>query len=259
MNRRFITHNKILFLLLLMLAGATGSAYSEPWYWKFRPGPPPERYGNILISRVSDSAGVKPASFSHWMHRLKYTCWVCHTELGFKLKVNTTLITEDGNRNGKYCGACHNGEIAFGHSEDNCHRCHNGDIDYGKKKFNGMSNLPSAAYGNGIDWVEALKDGLINPASYFKDDRIAVQSNKMLTIYSGWMWTNSHVQFSHEIHGEWLGCSNCHPAIFKLESETTQGLSMLNILKKEYCGVCHGTVAFPLNNNCRRCHPTMHR
>ncbi len=259
MIRPFITNRKVLLLFLLVMVLFASSAFPELWYWKFLPEPPPERYGNILINRVSESTGMKPVSFSHWMHRVKYTCKVCHSELGFQLKVNTTLITEQENTKGKYCGACHNGDIAFGHSEENCHKCHNGDIDYGKDKFDNLSYLPAAAYGNGIDWVEAIEEGLINPAAYLRDDRMPVKSVKKLTMYSGWMWMNSHARFSHEVHGKWLGCSNCHPAIFTLEPTTTQGLSMPNIINGEYCGICHGKVSFPINNNCRRCHPTMRR
>jgi hypothetical protein len=29
---------------------------------------------------------------------------------------------------------------------------------------------------------------------------------------------------------------------------------MARILKREFCGVCHLTVAFPMND-CKRCHP----
>ena len=34
------------------------------------------------------------------------------------------------------------------------------------------------------------------------------------------------------------------------------GFSMPLILKGEFCGVCHVTVAFPMND-CKRCHPAM--
>ena len=34
-----------------------------------------------------------------------------------------TLITEDANKKGKYCGACHDGKTAFGHTGDNCDKC----------------------------------------------------------------------------------------------------------------------------------------
>ena len=109
------------------------------------PLPSPEEYGNIIIDRTSRNNNVKPVSFSHWLHRTKYTCRVCHFELGFEFNVNATDITEEDNKNGLFCGACHDGKIAFGHSAENCEKCHNGDISYGSEKFSELrSKLPKA-------------------------------------------------------------------------------------------------------------------
>lgn len=246
----------ILSMCLLIVLCVTSSVLSEVRYWKLRPLPSPERYGNILIDRISSKSGEKSVSFSHWMHRVKYTCNVCHSELGFELSINTTIITEDDNRNGKYCGACHNGETAFGYAEEHCDKCHNGDIDYGIEKFKSLSYLPEAHYGNRINWMRAIEEGLIEPATYLKDDSIQFNSKRSITIYSSWMYMYSNVQFPHESHGRWLDCTSCHTKIFNYESRTTDNLSMINILNKKFCGVCHGKVAFPINN-CRRCHPAM--
>ena len=232
------------------------SGYTELTYWKFPPFPPPDQYGNILIDRVSSESGVKSATFSHWSHRIHYTCRVCHTELGFRLKLNETVITETANKSGQYCGACHDGTIAFGHTEEHCDKCHNGNIEYGKEKFSSLSRLPSAAYGNSVDWVGAIEERVITPATYLKDDSETIKSRKKLTITAKWSYVYSDVKFSHEIHGKWLGCTNCHTEIFDYELKKTDGLTMLNNLKNEFCGVCHGKVSFPLKD-CRRCHPTI--
>ncbi len=245
-----------ILLCLIMVFCITASVLPEVRYWKLPPLPSPERYGNILIDRRSTESGEKSVSFSHWMHRVKHTCRVCHSELGFELITNTTIITEDDNRNGKYCGACHNGEITFGHTEEHCEKCHNGDIDVGIEKFANLSSLPKSEYGNQINWVQAMQKGLIKPAIYLRDDRSHFESIKEVTIYSRWMYMYAHAQFPHEAHGRWLGCSSCHTKIFSYEAGTTRNLSMINILNRKYCGVCHGKVAFPVNN-CRRCHPAM--
>ena len=234
----------------------TSEVCSELTYWKFPPPQPPERYGNILINRSSMNAGVKPATFSHWSHRVKHTCRVCHFELGFKMKLNTTVITEEANKKGDYCGACHNDKIAFGHTEDNCDKCHNGDIDYGKEKFKALYDLPTAKNGNTINWVKALEYGLINPKTYLQDSTEQFKSKKIINIFPKWRWVYSIAYFSHEIHGKWLGCSNCHTEIFEYAPKATEGLRMLNIIDNQYCGVCHGKVAFPVND-CRRCHPSI--
>ncbi len=251
-----ISNKIILLLCLIMVFCFTASVIPEVRYWKLPPLPSPERYGNILIDRTSSKSGEMSVSFSHWMHRVKYTCRVCHSELGFELTVNSTIMTEDDNRNGKFCGACHNGDLAFGHTEEHCDKCHNGDIDAGNDKFKILSSLPYAKYGNKINWVQAIQKGLIKPASYLKDNKVPFNSIKKVTIYSRWMHMYSHAQFPHEAHGRWLGCLSCHPKIFSFESGTTLNLSMINILNKKNCGVCHGKVSFPANN-CRRCHPTM--
>jgi len=112
-------------------------------FWDFPPAPPADEYGNILINRTSEKNNVKPATFSHWIHRQKHTCRVCHFELEFNMKVNTTEITEAANKSGKYCGAgsCHDGKAAFGHDEPNCEKCHNGNKGYGKGKFSKLCSF----------------------------------------------------------------------------------------------------------------------
>jgi len=60
------------------------------------------------------------------------------------------------------------------------------------------------------------------------------------------------VVYPHKQHTQWLDCANCHPAIF-IPMKGANNISMASILMGEMCGVCHGTVAFPVSE-CRRCH-----
>jgi len=222
---------KIILLCFLLSLCIKTVTFSESWYWEFPYLPPPESYGNILINRVSEGAGVRPVGFSHWSHRIKFTCKACHTELGFSFKTNTTEITEAANRAGMYCGACHNGRITFDYTEENCDKCHSGNKDYGKEKFSSLSGFPWAEYGNEIDWVKALEEGMIMPNTYFLEEgrimpntyftdeaapkkfkRIAPPGKMVIT--AKWRYIYSHAEFSHEIHGKWLDCLNCHPGIF---------------------------------------------
>jgi c(7)-type cytochrome triheme protein len=251
MNKKSI----LITLSLLLLIAQWAIAQDAVW-WKLPPLPPPELYGNILIDRASTSEGVKPVTFSHWSHRTMYTCKVCHAEIEFNMMINATMITEEANKYGLYCGACHDGKTAFGHTEENCDKCHNGDITYGKEKFKKLSNLPKAPNGNGIDWVKALEEGLIKPRTFLKDEIEPIDYVKKISIETAWAGI-SPVVFEHVVHGKWLDCSNCHPEIFNIEREATEGLAMEYILKYEYCGVCHGRVAFPPNDNCKKCHPKM--
>jgi len=235
---------------LLLLTFLPSNAVAQ--FLQLPPAPPPEQYGNILINRNSGNYGVKPVVFSHWLHRMKYTCRVCHLELGFNFQASTTLITEKANREGKYCGACHNGKIAFGITKDNCKLCHNGDISSGKSEFARLETLPKAGYGNGIDWVKAVEDGAIKPKGSLDGNYKTVPFKKKLTYEVEWGDIPPAV-FPHKAHILWLDCANCHPGIFNIEMKSTRHFSMDEMVNRESCGVCHLTVAFPLND-CRGCH-----
>jgi c(7)-type cytochrome triheme protein len=61
-----------------------------------------------------------------------------------------------------------------------------------------------------------------------------------------------NVAFPHKEHTVWLECANCHDAIFK-PLKGANPMSMAEIMLGQKCGVCHGSVAFPVTE-CRRCH-----
>jgi c(7)-type cytochrome triheme protein len=81
-------------------------------------------YADVVINNYSDAAGMRPAVFPHWFHRIRFRCKVCHADLGFEFKAGGNEITMAKIIEGKYCGACHNGEIAW--SVENCAMCHSG-------------------------------------------------------------------------------------------------------------------------------------
>jgi c(7)-type cytochrome triheme protein len=60
------------------------------------------------------------------------------------------------------------------------------------------------------------------------------------------------VIYPHEIHTYWLKCEVCHPQIF-IPAKGQNNMSMVGIVKGEWCGRCHNKVAFPLTD-CKRCH-----
>ncbi len=79
-------------------------------------------YGDIVINNYSDAAGMRPAIFPHWFHRVRFRCKVCHADLGFKFKAGGNEINMVKIIDGQFCGACHNGELAW--SVENCNLCH---------------------------------------------------------------------------------------------------------------------------------------
>jgi c(7)-type cytochrome triheme protein len=116
----------------------------------------------------------------------------------------------------------------------------------------GMADFVKSNFGNRVDWVATLESGKIAPRwhrdSPDTDDHIVMDMN-ILRVPRGSM---PIVVFPHKQHTEWLGCENCHPAIFIPQKGANQ-ISMPLILLGQKCGVCHGKVSFPISE-CRKCH-----
>lgn len=243
-------------ILLAILAFSFGvsPAFADQ-SWKLPQSPPPARFGNLLIDRTSSANKEKSVMFSHWLHRTRFTCRVCHGELDFAMKVNGTTISEAANKAGKFCGAagCHDGIAAFGHVRPHCIKCHNGNLDQGAEKFADLDRLPKAPFGNNIDWVAALADKLIIPVSYLKVAPKGISMDKTLQIDAGWNFVPPSV-FPHKAHTDLLDCDTCHPDLFAIQRKGTRDFTMEAILNGRYCGYCHLKVAFPMND-CQRCHP----
>lgn len=81
-------------------------------------------YADVVINRQAEKNGMRPVIFPHWFHRIRFRCKVCHAELGFKMKAGSNPITMTDIIDGKFCGACHNNDIAW--SPENCDLCHSG-------------------------------------------------------------------------------------------------------------------------------------
>lgn len=240
-----------LLLLSLPLTVHAGGGYDLP------PLPPAHQYGTLLLDRVATQAKVKPVIFSHWLHRIEASCRICHGELGFELHAGDTPITETENRAGRYCGACHDGGIAFALAE-NCARCHTGNrnADLAKFELFNKKPFPASDFGNGIDWVKAFRRGLIAPAGYLFTPGSAMLSDKTVVLEAG-IGRVPPAIFPHAPHGDWLDCNACHPVPFELRPGGRLPITKAAILKGEYCGICHLAIAFPIND-CPRCHPGIH-
>jgi c(7)-type cytochrome triheme protein len=110
--------------------------------------------------------------------------------------------------------------------------------------------LPPDNVGNQVRWVQALREGFIEPRAKL------YPSTEVNLLDLGVLFTDTanmpFVLFPHRRHTEWLDCKNCHGPIFKEEAGTTP-VNMFTVLMGEHCGRCHGAVAFPLTE-CTRCH-----
>lgn len=81
-------------------------------------------YADVVLNRQAEQNGMRPVIYPHWFHRIRFRCKVCHSELGFKMRVGSNNITMADIIDGKFCGMCHNGEIAW--SVEKCDMCHSG-------------------------------------------------------------------------------------------------------------------------------------
>ena len=86
--------------------------------------PTQAEYADVVINRQSEKNGMRPVVFPHWFHRIRFRCKVCHAELGFKMRAGSNTITMTDIIEGKFCGACHNNDIAW--APENCDLCHSG-------------------------------------------------------------------------------------------------------------------------------------
>ena len=217
------------------------------------------KYGTLEMRRRTKKAGIPAAVFPHWSHRARYTCRVCHDELGFSMRSGDTGVTRAQYVAGKYCGACHNGVTAFTVQDGpvrQCDRCHMKDTAALEKRFDEFAEgQPFAKFGNGIDWYEALKSGTIRPQNALTGEKpvLGLPAKLKVPMKLGTAAPRSDVTFSHEEHFLELDCSACHPDIFNIKKKGTKAFTMENNIFGNYCGVCHMRVAFPMND-CKRCH-----
>ena len=254
--------------LAVLTAGAAYAAGEAPGKKR---RPLPQEFGRVIIGNHSAKAGVAPAQFNHWLHRAKYTCRLCHVDIGFAMKAGGTDIRAADNMKGMYCGACHNDRTQPGGVKPfaacdrpstvapspRCVRCHSAGKDV-KVEYDFVAftrNMPRGRFGNGIDWEKAELDGLVKPVDYLEGVSIrrpplAAQKDFALTPKLRAM---PDIIFSHAKHTVWNGCELCHPELFVGVSKGATKYSMVEIFDGKFCGACHVTVAFPLID-CQRCH-----
>ena len=81
-------------------------------------------YADVILNKRAEKEGMRPVIFPHWFHRIRFRCKVCHADLGFKFEAGGNEINMLKIIDGEYCGACHDGDIAW--SVENCDLCHTG-------------------------------------------------------------------------------------------------------------------------------------
>jgi len=232
-------------------------------------GGPPAEHGRVVLSNFTNRAKVPPVQFDHWRHRSRYTCRLCHVDVGFAMSLGETRVSAKTNKAGYHCGACHDGKTVRGVRKifaacgdrdgselaPRCKRCHDrGDPARRRDDFEEFAEgLPRSPVTGDVDWEAAEAAGLVNPVDELPGvsiPRKPIKMDKDVTLTSmGWM---SDVIFSHKKHAVWNGCEVCHPDIYPNQKDAVRK-RMIEIRAGQSCGVCHGKVAFALGD-CARCH-----
>lgn len=79
--------------------------------------------GDVVLKREGEDTSLPRAVFPHWIHRIRYRCYVCHPE-PFDMQGSAPPITMDAIMAGRFCGGCHNGRTAWAVDAETCNRCH---------------------------------------------------------------------------------------------------------------------------------------
>ncbi|MFN3479247.1 MAG: c(7)-type cytochrome triheme domain-containing protein [Thermodesulfovibrionales bacterium] len=165
---------------------------------------------------------VKSVLFSHKLHveEKGLSCDMCHSGL-FEPEALNAQGKMDFNMEslykGKYCGACHNGKMAFA-SNIQCARCH-----IGVKGYNAYKKMGS------------VRSSISGP-------------KESITIGKG----DTAVNYSHDKHKSFR-CAECHSGMFPMSKGKTK-ITMKEIYEGQFCGFCHdGKKAFS-SIDCSKCH-----
>jgi c(7)-type cytochrome triheme protein len=232
---------------------------------------PPQEFGRVVLANQAKKARMGPVVFDHWLHRAKYTCRVCHVDVGFAMKAGGTDIRAADNASGMYCGACHNDrskadgggrifascKVPAPSDVAACGRCHavNGEPRHEIEFAAFTKDLPRGRFGNGVDWEVAEQKRLVKLVDYIEGlsvRRPALPVQKDFALNPKLLGM-PEIIFSHAKHTVWSGCEGCHPEIFTGVKRGTTKYSMVEIFDGKFCGACHVSVAFPLTD-CQRCH-----
>jgi len=117
------------------------------------------------------------------------------------------------------------------------------------------SNLPKDKYGL-IDWAKAVSDGVIKPKHSIdpkEEDSDPMDLDVLIETKSDFV---NNVIYPHKMHTFWLKCEICHATVggpIFMPAAGQNNMTMAGIAQGQWCGRCHGKIAFPLAD-CNRCH-----
>jgi c(7)-type cytochrome triheme protein len=219
--------------------------------------------------RFADSPDPRNhVTYEHASHTQWLSCDNCHPAI-FPLErgAEPPTITMHDIQAGEYCGACH-GTVAFA-TDNACARCHQElpaqadwrpseeprtPLETVKTWIEAERLLPVTA---GMpDWSRALAEGIIDPRAGIDPD----EPHQPVLPFDVELVPEAtpafKAVFAHEPHTAVLSCASCHPGIFTMRAGSNP-ITMAKIYAGEYCGACHGKVAFDVMTGCGRCHAAL--
>jgi c(7)-type cytochrome triheme protein len=188
----------------------------------------------VAGTAFADSAGgeiyftkpLKSVLFSHKLHTddMGLTCDMCHMKL-FDMQALSAQENADFTMKslykGKYCGACHDGTMAFA-SDTQCARCHGGVKEYDAALAQGKIDPSAKPFGGPPPLVYKPKD-------------------------------IGKVTFTHESHTLAFGCKKCHSGLFTLKKGGSK-MKMDAMYTGGFCGKCHNGSDASEITECDNCH-----
>jgi c(7)-type cytochrome triheme protein len=219
--------------------------------------------------RFADASNpMHHVTYEHAPHTQWLSCDNCHPAI-FPLErgAQPPTITMANIRAGEYCGVCH-GTVAFA-AGDACARCHNeapaqADWRPSEEPRTPMETVKTWAEAERLlpvtggmpDWSKALAQGVIEPRAGVDPDAPHQPVIPFVIELVPEATPLYKAVFAHEPHTAVLSCASCHPGIFEMRAGANP-ITMAKIYAGEYCGACHGKVAFDVNTGCGRCHSAL--
>ncbi len=128
-------------------------------------------------------------------------------------------------------------------------------LEASKRGWDEAMRLVPKSITGGPDWMAALRLGVVRPRSSLDPGGGAPPAPLLLDVElepDDARMQVMKVVFPHAAHTQWLMCPNCHTGIFQMK-KGADPITMSAVFAGDYCGRCHGKMAFDLGS-CPRCH-----
>ncbi|MDD2365013.1 MAG: cytochrome c3 family protein [Desulfuromonadaceae bacterium] len=232
---------------------------------------------NSTVDAVFKVKETGDTIFSHNVHKSMFSCTECHNGI-FKAGKESVRAKMSDMENGKSCGACHDGQSAFGVKND-CQKCHTvKQINFRSSSAVFSHTVHIAAYSckdchpdlfipaseNKRYTMEQMEQGKSCGSCHDDSSAFSVKGNCIkchpgtpLSIRYELSANTGNVDFVHKPHfDKGYVCKDCHYSAIP-SGTTDKRWVMKEMDQGKFCGACHGfSMAFSVKDPlaCERCH-----